>query len=146
MLYKQKRFKLLKNCDSLYPGDYWKVNAATELNKVIKRDANLLLFVNAFSEKFAEMYCASLVDMFSEYNQIPLDPCSHNFTAIQTSIRLLRRTQFPQEVMNSITQFVQIMLQMFKIQTLHICKQFLNDIEMKGPRINYNRIKALSNV
>ena len=117
MLCEQKRFELLKDCDDPYcnswflmkkktTGNYWKVNAATKLNKVIKKDANLLPSVNAFSEKFAEMYCISLVDMFSEYNQILLDFCSHNLTAIQTSIRLLRRTQLPQGAMNSVVQFV----------------------------------------
>ena len=121
MLCKQKRFELLKNCDSFYcnswflmkkktAGNYWKVNAVTKLNKVIKRDANLPPFVNAFSEKFVEMHCTSLVDMFSKYNQILLNSCSHNFTAIQTPIELLKRTQLPQEAINLIAQFVQIML------------------------------------
>ena len=90
--------------------DYWKVNAVTELNKIIKRDTNLLPSVNVFSEEFTEMHYAFLVDMFSEYNQILLNPCSYDFTAIQTSIRLLRRTWLPQGVMNLVVQFVQIML------------------------------------
>ena len=69
------------------------MNTITKLNKVIKKDVNLLLFVNVFSEKFAEMHYAFFIDMFSEYNQILLNPCSYNFTAIQTSIRLLKRIQ-----------------------------------------------------
>ena len=87
-------------------GDYQKMNAVTELNKIIKRDANLLPFINAFSEKFAEIHYPFFVDMFSEYDQISLNLCSCDFTAIQISIRLLKRTQFLQRVMNSITQFV----------------------------------------
>ena len=113
MLHEQKRFGLLEDCDGPYrnswflvkkktAGDYRKVDAATELNKVTKRDANLPPSVDAFSEEFAEMHCTSLVDMFSEYNQIPLDPCSHDLTAIQTPIGLLRRTQLPQGVINSV--------------------------------------------
>ena len=89
----QKRFKLLKNCDNFYcnfwflikkktADNYWKMNAVTELNKVIKRNVNLLLFVNVFSEKFAEMHCTFFIDMFFEYNQISLNFCSHNLTAI----------------------------------------------------------------
>ena len=68
------------------------MNAVTELNKVIKKDINLLPSVNAFSEEFAEIYYASFVDMFSEYNQILLNFCSCDLTAIQTPIGLLRRT------------------------------------------------------
>ena len=102
MFCEQKRFEFLKDCDNLYYNSwflmkkritdkYWKVNAVTELNKVIKWNANLPSSVNAFSEEFAEMHYAFLIDMFSEYNQISLNPCSHNFTAIQTLIRFLKR-------------------------------------------------------
>ena len=68
------------------------MNAITELNKIIKKDVNLPPSVNAFFEEFAKMHCTFLVDMFSEYNQISLNPCSYDFTAIQTPIKLLRRT------------------------------------------------------
>ena len=43
-------------------------------------------------------------------------------------------------------QFVQIMLQVLEAQTPHICKQFLNDIGVKGPRTDYSRVKALPGV
>ena len=69
------------------------MNVITELNKITKKDVNLPLSMNAFSEKFAEMHYAFLVDMFSEYNQISLNFYNCNFTAIQTSIRLLRKIQ-----------------------------------------------------
>ena len=93
MLHEQKRFGLLENCDGPYhnswflvkkkiTGNYQKVNAATELNKVIKRNANLSPSVDAFSEEFAEMHCTFLINMFSEYNQIPLNSCSCDLTAI----------------------------------------------------------------
>ena len=104
MFCEQKRFKFLKDCNDLYynfwflikkriTDKYWKINTATELNKVIKWNVNLPLSVNVFSEEFAEMHCAFFINMFFEYNQILLNPCNHNLTAIQTLIRLLRRTQ-----------------------------------------------------
>ena len=103
ILCKQKRFGFLKNCDDLYhnfwflvkkktAGNYWKINVITELNKIIKKDVNLLPSVNVFSEEFAEMHCTSLVDMFFEYDQILLNFCSCDLTAIQISISFLRRT------------------------------------------------------
>ena len=126
ILCKQKKFEFLKDCNDLYcnswflmkkrtADEYWKVNAVTKLNKIIKWDVNLSPFVNAFSKKFAEMHYASFVDMFSEYNQISLNPCSCNLTAIQTSIRLLRRIQLPQKMMNSVAQFVWIILWMLEV-------------------------------
>ena len=122
------------------------MDAVTELNKIIKQNVNLLFSVNVFFEKFTEMHCIFFVDMFSEYNQILLNFCSHNFTAIQTLIRLLRKTQLLQGVMNLVAQFVQIMLQMLEIQTLHLCKQFLNNIEMKNSKTEYSIAEALSGV
>ena len=44
------------------------MNAVTKLNKIIKRDINLLLSVNVFSEEFAEMHYVFFIDMFSEYD------------------------------------------------------------------------------
>ena len=157
MLHEQKRFELLKNCDNPYcnswflmkkkiTGNYWKVDAATELNKIIKRDTNLPLSVNVFSEKFTEMHYTFLINMFSEYDQILLDPCSCNLTAIQTPIRLLKRTWLLQEVMNSVVQFVWIMLWVLETQTSHICEQFLNDIGVKSSKTDYSGVKILSNV
>ena len=69
------------------------MNTITELNKIIKRNVNLLLSINAFFEKFAEMHYAFLVNMFSGYDQILLNFCNCDFTAIQSSIEFLRRTQ-----------------------------------------------------
>lgn len=79
------------------------MNAVTKLNKVIKQDVNLPFLINVFSEKFADMHCTFLVDMFSEYDQISQNFCSCNFTTIQTLIELLRRTQLSQKATNSVT-------------------------------------------
>ena len=48
--------------------DYQKINVITELNKVIKRNINLSSSVNVFSEKFVEMHCIFLINIFSEYD------------------------------------------------------------------------------
>ena len=48
--------------------------------------------------------------------------------------------------MNLIMQFVKIMHYVFKKLTSHICNQFLNDIEVKKLKINYNKKKALLNI
>ena len=49
-------------------GKYRLVNAAMKMNGVTIRDANLPPSVNEFSEEFAGMAIASLIDFFSEYD------------------------------------------------------------------------------
>ena len=48
--------------------------------------------------------------------------------------------------MNLVAQFVRIMHHVFEKFILHICDQFLDDIEMKELKINYEKIKILSDI
>jgi hypothetical protein len=50
------------------PGEYRLINLAMHLNAVIRRDANLLLFINKFIDEFTGCYIISLVDLYSGYN------------------------------------------------------------------------------
>ena len=51
-----------------------------------------------------------------------------------------------QETINSVMQFVKIMHHVFKKLIFHICDQFLNDIEMKELKIDYEKIEILFNI
>jgi hypothetical protein len=59
------------------------------LNIVIRRDANLLLFINKFTDEFIGYYIISLIDLYSDYNQILLYFKSRDLTAFFTLLRLL---------------------------------------------------------
>jgi len=59
------------------------------LNVVIRRDTNLPLFINEFTDEFIGYYIISLVDLYSSYNQILLYPKSRDLTAFFTPLRLL---------------------------------------------------------
>ncbi len=48
------------------------INAVMNMNKIIIRDVNLLSDVNEFFEEFVDMIMISLIDLFSEYDQITL--------------------------------------------------------------------------
>ncbi len=48
------------------------INAAMNMNKIIIRDVNLLSDVNEFFEEFVDMIMISLINLFSEYDQITL--------------------------------------------------------------------------
>jgi hypothetical protein len=50
------------------PGEYRLINLAIYLNIIIRRDANLLLFINKFIDEFIGYYITSLVNLYSSYN------------------------------------------------------------------------------
>jgi hypothetical protein len=50
------------------PREYRLINLAIYLNIIIKRDANLLPFIDKFINKFIGCYIASLVNLYSGYN------------------------------------------------------------------------------
>jgi len=48
------------------------INAAMNMNKIIIKDVNLSSDVNEFFKEFIDMIIISLIDLFSEYDQIML--------------------------------------------------------------------------
>jgi len=79
---------------------YRLINAAVEMNRRTIRDANLPPSVDEFSKEFAGCQIASMIDLFSGYNQIELDVRSRDLTGFQTPIRLLRMTTLLQGATN----------------------------------------------
>ena len=55
------------------PGKYRLVNVEVELNRITIRDANLPPSADQFSEEFAGSTLSSLIDFFSDYNQVELN-------------------------------------------------------------------------
>ena len=49
-------------------------------------------------------------------------------------------------MMNLVAQFVRIMHHMFKELIFHICNQFLNDIEMKESKTDYEKVETLLSI
>jgi hypothetical protein len=50
------------------PREYRLINSITHLNVIIRRDINLLPFINEFTDEFTGCYITSLVDLYSSYN------------------------------------------------------------------------------
>jgi len=90
MLWERLKNRVLKYCDGPYrnpwflvkkkSGKYRLVNATMEINKHSIRDANLLPSVDEFSEEFVGCQIASLINLFSRYDQIDLDVKSRDLT------------------------------------------------------------------
>ena len=111
--------EVLKLCHSLYwnlwflikkkmTEKYWLINVMMKMNKVIICNVNMSCSVNKFFKNFAECVIASLIDFFSEYDQIELNEVCWDMTVFMTLIELLRMKILLQETINSVAQFIQI--------------------------------------
>ena len=57
---------------------YWLINTAVFLNKILIKNANLPLSANEFLEDFSGIAIMSVIDLFSGYDQVLLDPVSRD--------------------------------------------------------------------
>jgi hypothetical protein len=71
---------------------YQLVNAAIEMNRVIIKDANMPSSADEFAEKFSGYAIISLINFFSKYDQVELDPLSRDITAFIIPLRLFKIT------------------------------------------------------
>ena len=119
-------------------GKYRIVNAAMNINKYTVRDANLPPNMEEFAEEFAGMAISSMIDFFSGYDQVELDPESRDMTAFQTPMGLLRQTTLPQGTTNSPAQFSRITRKILERNIPHDCESYFDDVGVKGPKTKYD--------
>jgi hypothetical protein len=117
-------------------GKYRLINSCTRLNAVTIKDGNLPPTGDSFSEDFAGMQCGSYIDLFSGYDQLPLDERSRDYTAIHTPLGLFRQTTLPQGATNSVAQFVRTITKVLA-EHLKYAKPYMDDIGVQGPRSRY---------
>ena len=125
---------------------YRLVNAVMNINQIIIRNANLFSIVDEFAEKFAKMTIISLINFFSEYDQIALNEKSRDFTTFMTSLELLRQITLSQRTINFVTQFVRVVIKILKDHISTKCRFFVNDIKVKKSYTTYDNEKTLSEI
>lgn len=113
------------------------INNAQKYNAVTIRDAFLPPAAEEVSEEFAMCELLSLVDIFSGYDQVALHPESRDMTTFATPIGLFRYCTLPQGATNSVAQFVRIVTRILRRLIPHICRPFVDDICIKGPKSMY---------
>ena len=120
------------------PGKYRIVNANTELNKHTIRDANMPPSAEEFAEAVAGCQIASLVDLFSGYDEILLAEKDRDKTAFWTPLGLLRNTRLPQGSTNSVAQFQRIVYIILKAHMSSKALPYLDDFAVLGPKTRYD--------
>ena len=150
MLQKWISVELLKLCFEFYRNSwflinkkiknkYRMINVAMNMNEVIIRNINLLFNVEEFSKEIAKIYVVFLINFFFEYDQVILIEKFRDLTAFMTFLNLFQMIRLSQNVINSMTQFVRIIIELLKkhIITSH-CWSFVDDINVKNSRSNYD--------
>ena len=142
MIKKRLRNKILKSCYDSYRNfwflvkkketeKYRLVNAALKMNRIIIRDVNLFFSVDDFSEQFADCMMTFFVNLFFDYDQIFLIETSRNLTVFQIFVDLMRMTIFSQKAINSVTQFIRIIIRILMNHISRIARFFFDDVDVK---------------
>ena len=92
------------------------------------------------------MAIASLIDLFSGYDQIPLAEHCRDLTAFDTPLGLVRQTTLPQGATNSVAQFVRVVTRILADHIPDRGSTFLDDIGVKGPRSTYGNEEAMPGI
>ena len=99
--------------DKKIKNKYRMINAIMNMNEMIIRDVNLSFNVEKFLKKFANMLITSLINFFSDYDQITLAEKCRNLTTFMISFELLKMIKFSQKVINLIAQFIKMIIEIF---------------------------------
>ena len=158
ILQKRISVKFLKSCFESYRNSWFLINkkiknkyqmihAAMNMNEIIIRNVNLSSNVEKFSKKFAKMCVVFLIDFFFEYDQIILIKKSRNLITFMISLNLFQMIRFSQDAINSMTHFVRIIIEIFKTHIVASrCWPFVDDIDVKDSRSNYDEKEILSEI
>ena len=99
--------------DKKIKNKYQMINAIMNMNEIIIRDVNLSFNIKKFSKKFVNMLITSLINFFFNYDQVLLVEKCRNLTTFMTSFEFLKMIKLFQKVINSIVQFVKMIIEIF---------------------------------
>ncbi|KAJ2891752.1 pol protein [Zalerion maritima] len=119
-------------------GKYRLINSAERLNSVTTRDAFVPPVADEFAEDVACCQLISLLDFYSGYDQVVLDPESRDLTTFATFAGLFRMTTLPQGGTNSVAQFCRIISIILLGLIPTVCRTLIDDIAVRGPTTTYD--------
>ena len=89
------------------------INAIMNINEMIIHDVNLSFNVEKFLKKFVSILITSLIDFFSDYDQVTLAEKCRNLIIFMISFKFLKIIKFSQKIINSIVQFIKMIIKIF---------------------------------
>lgn len=121
------------------PGKYRLINDAQHINRHTIRDGMTPPDPEGLAEECAGQQVSSLLDLFSGYDQVPLDERDRDKTAMMFPQGLFRLTRLPQGGTNSVAQFCRLITSaLLYAILLRACRPYVDDIAVHGPRTRYD--------
>lgn len=96
-----------------------------------------------FSEEFARYSISFFIDFFFGYNQIELNKKSQSLIRFTIYLGFIQIITLAQDTINSVAQFIRILLKILSSHLRNGTPLFLDDIRVKDPKTIYNN-KELS--
>jgi len=125
---------------------YQIVNIIMNINKYTVQNVNLSFNMKEFVKEFAGMIIFSMIDFFSEYDQVELNLKSHDMMTFQTPMELLQQITLSQETTNLPAQFSCITRKILEHNILHDCKSYFDNMNVKDLKTKYDEKKIFSEV
>jgi hypothetical protein len=117
---------------------YRLINVVLKMNRVIIRNANLFSAIDEFFEKCANCAIISLMNLFSEYDQLSLIEKCRDIIVFMTSFNLMKMKTIFMKTINFVIQFVWMMNKIIVDHVFHHAFLFVNDIKIKKSKTTYN--------
>ena len=89
------------------------INAIMNINKMIICGVNLSFNVEKFLKEFANILITLLIDFFFDYDQITFAEKCQDLITFIILFELLKMIKFSQKIINSIVQFVKMIIKIF---------------------------------
>ncbi|OMJ14647.1 Retrovirus-related Pol polyprotein from transposon gypsy [Smittium culicis] len=104
-------------------------------NSVTIKDGGLPPITDEFSEEFSGRSIYSVFDLYSGYDQIPLDESCRDLFSLHTPLGLMRMTRLSMGATNSVATFQRIMIKILYKFIPDKLLMFIDDGGIKGPKI-----------
>ena len=129
-----------KNAHFLAPkknGKYSFITSAVSANQHTLEDSGIPLNVEEFSEAFAVLPIAPLIDLHSGYDQKMLHEESRDYMAFQTTQGMYRPTRLVQGATNSVSAFVRVSRKILNTHLGSIAEIFVDDVRVESRKSRY---------
>ncbi|KAF8846529.1 hypothetical protein BDZ45DRAFT_608838, partial [Acephala macrosclerotiorum] len=122
------------------------INTIIKINSITLKNVNIFFSINKIFKEFIEYFYVFLIDFFFKYNQFILNVRNRNMITFIILLKFLRIIILSQKVINSIIQFVRIIITILKNVFFKVVILFLNNVKIKEFYTNYNNKLILSKI
>ena len=107
------------------------IQSLIRVNNVAIRNAGRIPDPEKTSERMSGLLRISTMDLFSGYDQLPIDPRDRDLTAMSTPIGHIRMCKMPQGYCNAVSEFQNVMYRLFEDMIPEELVVYLDDLMLR---------------